>query len=135
MHCSSTRCIIQRCPSTRSLKSRRTVTIEVVHLKTALLDVIGALVLGAFITPLPTSKPLVSLMVLRLEAHIRWRSRPAENGDKVPEHIALGERAVSVLGQELVRVEILSSRLASSHEEDVVAPQRSRVREYQDRVE
>lgn len=80
------------------------------------------------------AQSLITLAILTLELHVRRWPRPTEHIDEVPEVIALIKRSVTVFLQELVRIEVLACGLASCHQEDMVAPETSWVREDQDAV-
>lgn len=67
------------------------------------------------------AESLIAFFVLRFESVIGWWSRSSENNSPVLEDVALGERSVTVLLEELMGVEILSCRFATTHEEEMVA--------------
>lgn len=67
------------------------------------------------------AKTLVAKSILALELVVGGRSWPAKNDYPVLDPVSLVEGPVSLVLDEFVRVDILSSRFAAGYEEDVVA--------------
>lgn len=68
------------------------------------------------------SVALVSFLIGTLELHVRGRARSAQHSNPVSQDVALGERSMTVLLLELVRVEILPRGLPTAHQEQMVCP-------------
>lgn len=90
---------------------------------------------GGPVNPPARSQALVALGVRLLELVVGRRAGAAQHDEPVLEPAGLGEGAVPVLLEELVRVEVLARRLAPGHEEHVVAHQRGRVEEGDEAVD
>lgn len=71
---------------------------------------------------------LVTLLVGLLELHICGRARPPQDCDPVLHNVALSERPMTIDLGEFVGVEIFSGRLTAANQEQVVSPQRRRIR-------
>lgn len=68
------------------------------------------------------SVALVSFLIGMLELHVCGRARSAQHGNPVSQDVALGERPMTVLLLEFVRVEILPRGLPTAHQEQMVCP-------------
>jgi hypothetical protein len=73
------------------------------------------------------SKALVPIFVFALETHVCWRSWPGEHHHPILEYITLGKRAVAVLLEELLRIEIFSRRFSPTNEEEMISHQGCRI--------
>jgi len=78
------------------------------------------------------AQPLVPGLVLGFEAVICWSPGPTEHGDNVLQGAPLRVCSKPLVLSELVRVHILTRRLAASHKKHVVAHQGSRIAEEKD---
>lgn len=69
-----------------------------------------------------------------IEPHVCWWTRSSHDTSPIPQDGVLAERPMSVLWQELVAVEVLSRRLPTTHQEQVVTAKTSRIRNDEDSV-
>lgn len=86
------------------------------------LNVVLGLDIAREILALHRAQALVPFLIRLLELHIRWGPRPQENGQPVPEDIALSEGPMAVSFRKLVRVQIFSGGLAPTDQEEMVSP-------------
>lgn len=128
--------VVDRSSAIGSLKASRAAAAAAIHLLhfQSVLLLLRRLCLLVPANSRRLANPPVARLVAALESHIcRW-TRPHYDAGPVPEHGVLTEWPMTVLGLELVAVEILSCSLAAAHQEKMICPQTRGIGDDDDRV-
>lgn len=80
------------------------------------------------VLPFHGAQTLVPFGIRSLELHVRRRTRSGKDCDPIAQDIALSERSMPVSFGKLVRIEILPRGLAATNQEEMVRPERGRIR-------